>query len=134
MSVFGVILVRIFPHSDWIQKDTEYLSVFSPNTGKYVPEKLRIQKTSRRNFHAVLSLLYCLEATSIRLKGTVSRIMFKVGLWESSEVPKITLNWNFPNRCDIFNVKPDLIPKTTKRKARVFWNKKSKTKSTLCKI
>ena len=27
-------LVRIFPHSDWIRKDTSYLSVFSPNAEK----------------------------------------------------------------------------------------------------
>ena len=32
-------LVRIFLHSDWIRKDTSYLSVFSPNAGKYGPEK-----------------------------------------------------------------------------------------------
>ena len=32
-------LVRIFPHSDRIWRDTEYLSVFSPNVGKYGPEK-----------------------------------------------------------------------------------------------
>ena len=36
--VFGVILVRIFPHSDWKRRDTVYLSVFSPNAGKYGPE------------------------------------------------------------------------------------------------
>ena len=36
MSVFGVILIRIFQHSDWIPRDTPYLSVFSPNAGKYV--------------------------------------------------------------------------------------------------
>ena len=35
MSVFGVILVHIFPHSDWIWRDMKYLSVFSPNAGKY---------------------------------------------------------------------------------------------------
>ena len=48
VSVFGVIPVRIFPAfshtrteygeirsiSDWIRRDTEYLSVFSPNAGK----------------------------------------------------------------------------------------------------
>ena len=28
VSVFGVILVRIFSHSDWIRRDTPYLSVF----------------------------------------------------------------------------------------------------------
>ena len=31
-------LVRIFPHLDWIRKDT-YLSVLCPNAGKYRPEK-----------------------------------------------------------------------------------------------
>ena len=28
-------LVRIFPHSDWIRRDTSYLSVFSPNADPY---------------------------------------------------------------------------------------------------
>ena len=42
-------LVRIFPHSDWIQRDTPYLSVFSPNVGKYGPEKTPYSDT----FHAV---------------------------------------------------------------------------------
>ena len=36
-------LVRIFPHSDWIRRNTPYLFVFSPNAGKYGPEKLWIQ-------------------------------------------------------------------------------------------
>ena len=38
-------LVRIFPHSDWIRRDTKhtsYLSVLSPNVGKYGPEKTPI--------------------------------------------------------------------------------------------
>ena len=33
-----LFLVRIFPYSDWIRRDTLYLSVFSPNVGKYGPE------------------------------------------------------------------------------------------------
>ena len=33
MSVFGVILVCIFHHLDWILRDMKYLSVFSPNVG-----------------------------------------------------------------------------------------------------
>ena len=41
VSVFGVFLVRIFPHSDWMRRDTEYLSVFIPIAGKYGTEKLR---------------------------------------------------------------------------------------------
>ena len=36
--VFGFILSHIFPHSDWIRRDTSYLSVFSPNVGKCWPE------------------------------------------------------------------------------------------------
>ena len=43
MSIFRVFLVHIFPHSDWIRRDTPYLSVSSPNIGKYGPEKLRIR-------------------------------------------------------------------------------------------
>ena len=38
VPVFGVILVRILPHSGWTRRDTPYLSVFSPNTEKYWPE------------------------------------------------------------------------------------------------
>ena len=42
VSVFGVILVRIFPHADWIRRDTLNLSIFSPNAGKYGSEQLWI--------------------------------------------------------------------------------------------
>ena len=38
LSVFRVILVRIFPPLDWMRRDTPYLSVFSPNMRKYRPE------------------------------------------------------------------------------------------------
>ena len=41
-SVFGVFLVRIL--HIWIEYgDLQSISVLSPNTGKYGPEKLRIQ-------------------------------------------------------------------------------------------
>ena len=33
-----LFLVRIFPHSDWIWRDTSYLSEFSLNAGKNGPE------------------------------------------------------------------------------------------------
>ena len=39
MSSYRVFTVRIFPHSNSMQRDTEYLSVFSSNVGKYRPEK-----------------------------------------------------------------------------------------------
>ena len=34
VSAFGVIIIRIFPHSEWIRRDTKYLSVSSPNVGE----------------------------------------------------------------------------------------------------
>ena len=43
VSVFGVFLVRIFSHLDWIRRDIPHLSVFSPNVGKYRPEKHQIR-------------------------------------------------------------------------------------------
>ena len=58
VSVFGVILVRIFPYllrtsrySDRMREYTgqKYLFVFSPNAGKYGPEKLRIRTLSTPN-------------------------------------------------------------------------------------
>ena len=42
-------LVHIFPHSDRIRRDTSYLCIFSPNAGKYGPEKTPYLDT----FHAV---------------------------------------------------------------------------------
>ena len=49
VSVFGVFLVHIFPHSDWIQRDTPCLSLQSQC------RKIRIRKTLNTNtFYAVL--------------------------------------------------------------------------------
>ena len=42
VSGFGAFLVRIFPHSDWIQTNIPYLSVFSSNAGRYGRENLGI--------------------------------------------------------------------------------------------
>ena len=53
VSIFGVFLLRIFRYLGWIWRDTAYLSVFSPNAGKWGPEKLRIQKL----FYAVILCL-----------------------------------------------------------------------------
>ena len=43
VSVFGVFLVRVFPHSEGIRRDTDYLAVFSANARKHGPEKLQIR-------------------------------------------------------------------------------------------
>ena len=50
VSVFEVFLVCIFPHPDWIRRDTPCLSVFTPNAGKYGSEKLQIRTLFRREF------------------------------------------------------------------------------------
>ena len=47
VSVFGIFLVRIFPHSDWIWKDSPYLSIFSPNAGNKGPENSECGHFSR---------------------------------------------------------------------------------------
>ena len=47
-------LVRIFPHSDWIRRDTKYLYVFSPNARKYGPENTPYLDI----FHAVQDYLW----------------------------------------------------------------------------
>ena len=44
-----LFLVRIFQDSDWIRRDTSYLSVFIPNAEKYGPEITPYLDT----FHAV---------------------------------------------------------------------------------
>ena len=54
MFVFGVFLVRIFLPLDLIQKDTECLSIFRPNAGKYRPGKLQI----RALFTQCMPLIY----------------------------------------------------------------------------
>ena len=46
-------LARIFPHSDWIRRETEYLSVLSTNAGKCGPEKTPYLDT----FHTVWASL-----------------------------------------------------------------------------
>ena len=43
VPVLGIFLVRIFPPSNRLRKDTMYLSVSNRNAGKYGPEKLRIR-------------------------------------------------------------------------------------------
>ena len=53
VSVFGVCQVCIFPHLDWIRVDMEYLSISSPNAGKYVPEKLRIRTLFTQDMYQI---------------------------------------------------------------------------------
>ena len=52
VQIRSFFLVRIFPNLDGIRRDTGYLSVFSPNAGKYGTEKTLYLDT----FHAVIGV------------------------------------------------------------------------------
>ena len=56
LVVFGVFLIRIFPHWDWIRRDNPFLPVFSPNAGKYRPEKLQIPPLFTQSYFRTNSL------------------------------------------------------------------------------
>ena len=60
MCVFGVVLVRIFAHSEWIRRFTLYISLLSPNAGKYRPNQVRIR--------TILSEKYDPSKIDIKLK------------------------------------------------------------------
>ena len=85
-SVFGVFLVRIFSHSDWIGRDTPYLSIFSPNAGKYGPENSEYGHFSRSGspFQSLNMLPLHIrperwKLTYYRLISNVPRCYFKTG-------------------------------------------------------
>ena len=70
-----LFLVRIFPHSDWIRRDTKYLSVFSPNAGKYGPEITPYLDTFGA-YHICQLLLPLYQQTSIQML-TVEQMLLK---------------------------------------------------------
>ena len=77
----GFFLVCIFPHSDWVRRDTKYLSVFSPNAGKYRPEKTLYLDT----FHAVKPIRKC-----YRVSYHFCNCMSKQPKPESNQVRKMS--------------------------------------------
>ena len=97
MSVFGVILIGIFPHLDWIRRDTPYLSVFSPGQdnseyghflcsgyGKVWKQWILLDVSVKMQLSVFLfvffgkpEVLYC-------------RRMVNLGKWNESEDSKIT--------------------------------------------
>ena len=75
MSVLGVFLVRIFPHLDWTRRDTEYLSVFSLNAGKYGPEELRRQTLFTQCFSKSTCLQTAFSLKNINIRKLLLDIM-----------------------------------------------------------
>ena len=85
MSKYGVFLIRILPHSDWIHRDTKYLSVFSPNAGKYAPEKTPYLD----NFHAVI-----FKANN-KSSETMCKAMLKVDILGKDSLKSTMFRWAF---------------------------------------
>ena len=66
VSLFGVFLAHIFPHLDWIRRDTPYLSIFSPNARKHGPENLRIRTLFTQCYWSMLRpMMQFLQGTTI---------------------------------------------------------------------
>ena len=90
-------LVRIFRHSVWIRRDTSNLSVFSPNAGKYGPEKTPYWDT----FHAVFinkwrsSFFASTEECPVNL--SVLELWWK---FSKTPVQKFQLDWDWQIRIE----------------------------------
>ena len=80
VSVFGVFLVRIFPHSDWIRRDTERYGK-TPNTDTFHAVSLsifdRVSNTILFQFSQILfksfSYLSLLHATNQNFKSKTEK-------------------------------------------------------------
>ena len=71
VSVFEVFLVCIFPHADWIRRDTGYLRIVSEC------RKIRTRKTPNTDtFHAVLVLLE-INITAQKMKFSIENFFSK---------------------------------------------------------
>ena len=81
-------LVRIFPHSDWIRRDT----VFSPNVGKYGPQKTPYFDT----FHAVGASWFLMVGQGKTLEVSIFILLMFVEIWSIKF---------FPLRIDFFIVR-----------------------------
>ena len=68
-------LVRIFPHSDLIRGDADYLSILSPNTGKCGPEKLRIQTIFMQDSLQRHQLFLVIRSSSCELLSYIGTIL-----------------------------------------------------------
>ena len=81
--------VCIFPCLEWIRRNKVYLLVFSPNTGKYAPEKPRIrtlftQCTSRR-YPLIMNLVFLFIMAVILFPTWYFLLLFGSGK-----------GWNYP--------------------------------------
>ena len=99
VSKYRVFLVRIFPHSDWIRRDTKYLSAFSRNAEKYGPEKTPYLGT----FHAVSVLhraLFIMHCSYLILLNIMKRLSktFRLLIFLSSQLEIFRKSESFLNQ------------------------------------
>ena len=82
MSVFRVIVVRIWPNLDWIRRNTSYLFVFRTNAGKFGPEWLRMQTpfTQCKNINLHTNFCFMMPGTpyEVSFSNLISNVSFKV--------------------------------------------------------
>ena len=95
MSKYGFFPVCIFSRSNWIRKDSPYLSVFSPNAGKYRPEKTPYLDT----FHAVMfKWIGPQQRTTIRYCKYNAKLLFRCEYFYLCKTRRVTsyiLLWKF---------------------------------------
>ena len=89
MFLFGVFRAFIFLHTDWIRRGTTYLSVFSPNVGKWRPKKPRI----RTIFTQWTALNFAVEVLGESLWGFLFLVKLQAENWSlKSKVRAWSLN------------------------------------------
>ena len=107
MSIFGVILVRIFLHSEWIRIDTEYLSLYI-----YVMQVLRI---------------LILIRPKITITGTEVKLV-RLRDWEIARLSTYCLTYNnclrghYGRRCFFFSQFTGRRPTTSLKMSSLFLN------------
>ena len=80
LSVFGVILVRIFPHSDWIRRDTESVRI-RENADQNNSEYGHFSRSVQVDISSQVSNFKTLKLREIRLYGDYV-LEFKDQHWE----------------------------------------------------
>ena len=93
MSNTEFFLVRIFLHSVWTWRFTPWISSFSPNTGKYGPEKLRVWRLNLGDISLFL----------LSVEGVVDPLCSPV--FPKKKQLKVLLYLTFPNS----DLNPSLI-------------------------
>ena len=91
VSIFGVFLVRIFPRSDRMRRDTPYLCVFSPDAGKYGPEKLQTRTTFT---HCYLITFFFSHFTRHPFQLSVFYLILKSAIWFAQRIKSLVSIWN----------------------------------------